>query len=314
MLRAGKLLSFGSLLLVVLLSSSAWSQGIFATLTGVVADPQQSVVANAKVTLTDAGSGSQRQTVSNADGYFTFASVPVGTYNLSVEAQGFQSYKANGIALGGSEKRNLNVSLVVGSQNESVEVNAVSTPLVTTDSAEKSFTLEEAQLQNLVQVGSDAAEYIKIMPGFGIQNGSSNKANYTGEVIGINANGDAGSQSPLNNAYSYNGLPSNSLDITLDAAHVSDPGCNCDTPVNPNSDFLQEFRVLAGNYSAENQKGPILITGVTKSGGRQRYWSACSADLYLLLALPMPTSARSKSRANAPECVGAREVKVLTRA
>ncbi|HTM39230.1 MAG TPA: carboxypeptidase-like regulatory domain-containing protein [Terriglobales bacterium] len=273
MLRAGKLLSFGSLLLVVLLSSSAWSQGIFATLTGVVADPQQSVVANAKVTLTDAGSGSQRQTVSNADGYFTFASVPVGTYNLSVEAQGFQSYKANGIALGGSEKRNLNVSLVVGSQNESVEVNAVSTPLVTTDSAEKSFTLEEAQLQNLVQVGSDAAEYIKIMPGFGIQNGSSNKANYTGEVIGINANGDAGSQSPLNNAYSYNGLPSNSLDITLDAAHVSDPGCNCDTPVNPNSDFLQEFRVLAGNYSAENQKGPILITGVTKSGGSSYHGS-----------------------------------------
>ena len=88
MLRTGKLLSFGSLLLFVFLSSSVWSQGIFATLTGVVTDPQQSVVPNAKVTLTDAGSGSQRQTVSNAEGYFTFASVPVGNYNLSVEAQG----------------------------------------------------------------------------------------------------------------------------------------------------------------------------------------------------------------------------------
>ena len=71
-------------------------------------------------------------------------------------------------------------------------------------------------------------------PGFAVQNGTSNKANYTGEVIGINANGDAGSQSPLNNASSYNGLPSNSLDITMDGAHVADPGCNCDTPVNPN--------------------------------------------------------------------------------
>src|SRR5262245_42488722 len=181
-----------------LLATALWAQGIFATLTGVVTDPSGSVVPNAKVTLRDIGSGSERQTVANAEGYYTFASVPVGTYNLSVEAQGFQTYKATSIPLGGAEKRNLNVSLVVGSSTETVEVSALTTPLVTTDSAEKSFTLEEQQLQNLVQVGSDAAEYIKIMPGFAVQNGSSNKANYTGEVIGINANGDAGSQSPLN--------------------------------------------------------------------------------------------------------------------
>jgi Carboxypeptidase regulatory-like domain len=268
-----------------LLVTGAWAQGIFATLTGVVTDPSGAVLSGSKVTLTDVGSGSIRTTVSNSDGYYTFASVPVGTYNLSVEAAGFQTYKADGIALGGSEKRNLNVALVVGAEGQSVEVNALSAPLVTVDSAEKSFTLEEKDLQNLVQVGSDAAEYIKIMPGFGVQNGSSNKANYTGEVIGINANGDAGSQSPLNNAYTYNGLPSNSLDITLDAAHVSDPGCNCDTPVNPNSDFLQEFRVLQGNYSAENQKGPILITGVTKAGTNSYHGSGFfSARNYTLNA------------------------------
>ena len=266
-------------------STNLWAQGIFATLTGVVTDPAASVVPDAKVTLRDVGSGSERQTVANAEGYFTFASVPVGTYNVSVEAQGFQTYKANGIALSGSEKHNLNISLVVGSKSETVEVNAVSTPLVTTDSAEKSFTLNAAELENLTQVGSDAAEYIKIMPGFGIQNGTSNKANYSGEVIGINANGDAGSQSPLNNAFTYNGLPSNSLDITADGAHVSDPGCNCDTPVNPNSDFLQEFKVLTSNFSAENQKGPILITSVTKAGGEQYHGTAFfSARNYVLNA------------------------------
>ena len=105
-------------------------------------------------------------------------------------------------------------------------------------------------------MGSNAAEYIKIMPGFGIQNGASNKSNYSGQTIGINANGDSGSQSPLNNAFTYNGLPSNTLDIMADGAHVSDPGCNCDTPVNPNSDFMQEFKVLTSNFSAEEQKGP----------------------------------------------------------
>jgi hypothetical protein len=256
-----------------LVSANAWGQGIFATLTGVVSDPSHAVVKGAKVTLTDAGSGSARETVTNDDGYFTFASVAVGKYNLSIEAQGFQSYKADGIALGGAEKRNLNVVLSVGATSQTVEVSAEIAPLVTTDSPEKSYTLEAKELQNLVQVGSDAAEYIKVMPGFAVQNGTSNKANYSGEVIGINANGDAGSQSPLNNASTYNGLPSNSLDITMDGAHVADPGCNCDTPVNPNSDFLQEFRVLAGNFSAENQKGPIVITSVTKSGGQKLHGS-----------------------------------------
>jgi hypothetical protein len=250
------------------------AQGIFATLTGVVSDPSGAVVANAKVVLKDAESGSARDTVTNGEGYFTFASMPVGTYTLTVEATGFQSYKADGISLGGGEKRNVNVSLAVGTTSQTVEVSAEDTAIVTTDSGEKSFTLETKELQNFVQVGTNAAEYIKIVPGFGIQNGTSNKANYNGATIGINANGDSGSQSPLNAAFSYNGLPTNSLDITSDGAHVSDPGCNCDTPVNPNAEFIQEFKVLTSNFSAENQKGPILITSVTKAGGTEFHGSA----------------------------------------
>jgi hypothetical protein len=254
--------------------SSLQGQGIFATLTGVISDPSGAVVANAKVVLTDSVSGSIRDTVTNSDGYFTFASVPVATYALSVEATGFEVYKADGIRLEGGERRNLNISLVVGAASQTVEVNAEASALVTTDSGEKSFTMETKELENFTQVGSNAAEYIKIVPGFSVQNGTQNKANYTGQTIGINANGDSGSQSPLNAAYSYNGLPYNSLDITADGAHVSDPGCNCDTPVNPNSDFLQEFKVLTSNFSAEDQKGPILITSVTKAGGQDFHGSA----------------------------------------
>src|SRR5207253_7452122 len=180
---------------------------------------------------------------------------------------------ADHIRRGGGEKRNVNISLAVGATTATVEVNAQELALVTTDSGEKSFTLESKDLQNLTQVGSDAAEYIKIMPGFAVQNGTSNTANFTGEAIGINANGDAGSQSPLNNAYSYNGLPGNSLDITADGAHVSDPGCNCDTPVNPNSDMITEFQVKTSNFSAENQKGPAVISSVSKSGGNSFHGS-----------------------------------------
>ncbi len=251
-----------------------FAQGIFATLTGVVSDPSGSVIPNAKIVLTDAMSGSTRATTTNGEGYYTFASVPVSTYNLTVDAQGFKQYLARAISLGGGEQRNVNVVLAVGVAGETVQVDAESATIAVTDSGEKSFALATRELQNFTQVGSNAAEYIKIVPGFGITNGTQNKSNYNGQTIGINANGDSGSQSPLNAAYSYNGLPTNSLDITADGAHVSDPGCNCDTPVNPNSDFVQEFKVLTSNFSAEEQKGPVVISSVTKAGGSEFHGNA----------------------------------------
>jgi hypothetical protein len=180
----------------------------------------------------------------------------------------------SGISLGGGEKRNVDISLKVGTTSETVEIQGTIDQLAPVDSGEKSSTLTTKELQNYVQTGSNAAEFIKIMPGFGVSNGTQNKANYSGETIGINGNGDAGSQSPLNGAYSYNGLPNNSLDITADGAHVSDPGCNCDTPVNPNSDMISEFQVKMSNFSAENQKGPAVITSVAKSGGKDFHGSA----------------------------------------
>src|SRR5205814_3930498 len=111
--------------LFALFTLTLWAQGIFATLTGVVTDPSESVVANAKVTLRDVGSGSLRETTTNGEGYYTFASVPVGTYSLTVESQGFKSHKEDAIGLGGGERRNVNVTMKVGGGGETVEVTGV---------------------------------------------------------------------------------------------------------------------------------------------------------------------------------------------
>src|SRR5260370_14368367 len=95
---------------LMLAGSLAYGQSIFATLTGVVSDPSGAVVTNAKVHLRNESTGSLRDTVTNSDGYFTFASLAVGdfTYDLTVEAQGVVSYKASGIALSAAQKRTLN--------------------------------------------------------------------------------------------------------------------------------------------------------------------------------------------------------------
>jgi hypothetical protein len=251
------------------------AQSMFATLTGIVSDPSQAVVPNAQVKLRNEASGSERETVTNHEGFFNLNSIPVGdfTYELTITAKGFLTYKASGIGINGGEKRNINVNLKVGSTSETVEVTGMADQLVPVDSGEKSATLTTKELDNFIIVGSNAAEFLKIMPGFGIQHGTTNSANFTGEIIGINGNGDGGSQSPLNNAYSYNGLGSNTLDITADGAHVSDPGCNCATPVNPNSEMISEFKVLTSNFGADQQKGPAVISSIAKAGGRDFHGS-----------------------------------------
>jgi len=137
------------LALFAILATSLPAQGIYATLTGVVSDPSQAVVAKAKVTLTDAQSGSVRDSVSNNEGYFTFASVPVGTYDLTVEAKGFNLFKVTGIALGGGEKRNVDAALQVGGTATEVNITGTVDQIAPVDSGEKSSTLTTNRVAEL---------------------------------------------------------------------------------------------------------------------------------------------------------------------
>ena len=260
--------------LLFLATPTAPAQSIYGTLTGLVSDPSKAVVANVGIRLRDESSGALRESATNSEGYFTFASVPPGKYEITISAPGFDTYKQTGIVVGGGDKLNVNITLKVGNTANTVVVTGDVDLVAPVDSGEKSDRLTTKELENFIQVGTNAAEFLKIMPGFGISNGTQNTASYTGQTIGINGNGDGGNQSPLNGAFSYNGLPGNSLDITADGAHVSDPGCNCATPVNPNSNMIAEFKVTMSNFSAENQKGPGVISSVAKSGGKNFHGSA----------------------------------------
>jgi hypothetical protein len=257
-----------------LLAANLAAQSIYGTLTGIVSDPSQAVVANAAIKLRDMQSGSQRDTLTNSDGYYTFVSVPPGAYEITVSAPGFETFKQTGIAILGGDKINVNVAMKVGSTANVVEVTGSVDIAVPVDSGENSSRLTTKELENFIQLGTNAAEFIKMMPGFGISNSTNNAANYNGQTIGINGNGNGGNQSPLNGAFSYNGLPNNTLDITADGAHVSDPGCNCATPVNPNSNMISEFKITMSNFSAENQKGPGVISSVAKAGGQDFHGTA----------------------------------------
>src|SRR5215210_4225013 len=85
-------------------------QSIYGTLTGIVSDPSNAVIANANIKLREQQSGVVRETITNSEGYYTFASVPAGGYEITVMAPGFESYSQTGIPLRGGDKLNVNVA------------------------------------------------------------------------------------------------------------------------------------------------------------------------------------------------------------
>ncbi len=259
---------FVSVLCVGAFATTLSAQSLTGTLSGTVLDDQGGVLPGADVTLTNIESKSASRTVTNTDGVFVFAAVPAGTYSVRVELSGFTTWEATDILMRLGERRQVTgITMRVGGVTEVISVTS-RPDIAPLDSGEKSARLTSEQIQNVPMVGRSTAELLKLLPGMTPISGStSNNPGFNGEIIGINGNGDGGKQSAIGN-FSGNGTRADALDIVIDGAHASDPGCNCATSVNPNPDMVGEFKVLQSNYGAEHAKGPITIDVISKAGGR----------------------------------------------
>src|SRR5579862_1501464 len=90
-----------ALVLVVLTMaiSAADAQEISATLLGFVTDPQGLPVPEARITITNEGTGLERVLTSEKTGAFLASQLPIGTYSIRAEAHGFKTFVQNGIVL-----------------------------------------------------------------------------------------------------------------------------------------------------------------------------------------------------------------------
>ena len=79
--------------LVVLLcsASAAVAQEVTATITGTATDPSGAAVAGAKVTAKSVERGITFSAVTNESGLYRIGQLPVGSYELRVEKDGFQT-------------------------------------------------------------------------------------------------------------------------------------------------------------------------------------------------------------------------------
>src|SRR5215469_13053106 len=256
---------FGPIALAMLLGVPLFAQQNGAV-SGVVIDPTEAVVAGAAVSLKNDLNGDTRKTTSNAEGFFNFASVPSGTYTVTIDAKGFKSLERKGLVMNLGDQRTLSgLKLELATTAaETVTVTGEVDTITPVDSGEKSLVLNFKQMDNVSIVGQNAADFIKIMPGMAMSGDAAgnvqNQASYTGEQMGVG-------RGPIGN-FSANGTRTGAMDIVADGAHVIDPGCNCGQSTTMVTDSMQEVKVLTSNFTAENQKGPIVITGVTKAGGK----------------------------------------------
>jgi hypothetical protein len=128
------------------LVARAQTQAFSASLAGVVHDASEGAVAGAKVTLTSPDKGITRTFTTDAEGRYSFAVLPPGTYSLLVEGTGFAPYKEQGIQLAAGQAASESITLQVGQVQSQVTVSASEAPLLATENANVSSDLNEQQV------------------------------------------------------------------------------------------------------------------------------------------------------------------------
>ncbi len=132
---------------VLLFCSLANAQSTFGTVLGTVKDPSGSVIPKAKVKLLNTGTNALRETETNASGTYQFNNIDVGTYQLQVEAPGFQKTEFQPFDLSARETKRIDLDLNVATQATTVTVEAIAT--ITADVSNIAETKGSLELTDL---------------------------------------------------------------------------------------------------------------------------------------------------------------------
>src|SRR5438876_9943240 len=124
-----------ALFLLTLISGapSAWAQmGSEGTVNVTVLDPTGGVVQGAKLALKDLASNEVRDAETQQLGAYSFVALPLGTYELTVLKDGFQTEVLGSVVVQGGRVTDVKVTIRVGAASEKVVVTSASAPLMET--------------------------------------------------------------------------------------------------------------------------------------------------------------------------------------
>lgn len=238
------------------------AQSNFGAITGQVLDPTGAAVPNARIAVRDEGTNAVQNVVSNAEGFYQIGALRPVTYEITVEAQGFQKVVFSAVKVDTAKTTTVDIALKPGSLTETISVTA-DAPLLQTVSGAVTNTVDQKTIVEMPLNGRNTIQLALILPGVAGSAGTEISEFFTNEPL-------------PGRELAINGGRMGSTQFFADGANVTSIAL-ARSSVSFSPDTIQEFTVLQSNYSAKYaQAGGAVIQQTTKSGTNEvhgtMYW------------------------------------------
>jgi hypothetical protein len=230
---------------------SMQGQAIYGSIYGSVLDTSGAVVANATIEVKSTQKGTTFQAQTTAVGQYRVDHLVPDTYSVTVTAAGFKTYTVSGLQVNAGDTPKVDVSLEVGSVDQSVTVAATAEELLKTEHQDVSLSIQQETIQELPIVGQSMSSIVLLSPG-------AYSALGQGGVQAMNPAGGG--------EYAINGQPVGGASFTLDGTDNTGQTLGY-IVVNPSPNTIQEAKVITTSFVAET--GKVLgaeIAMQTRSG------------------------------------------------
>ena len=252
---------------LLFLTAAAWA-AVAGSISGTVRDPSGSVIPNADVTVRELSTGIFYETHTDARGSYTLPVLPVGRYELDVQASGFQTYQRKDIALDTDAALTLDASLAIGQFTQTVSVtdNSLHVETVSTQLGE---VISGRQMAAVPLNGRSFTDLLSLQPGVAP---STTIGSTTVQDVGATILEPSGTLNP--GTISVNGQRETSNYFSVNGSDAEED-VNAGTAIIPNLDAIAEFRIVTSNFDAEyGEFSGGQVSVVTKSGSNGFHGSA----------------------------------------
>jgi|HubBroStandDraft_6_1064221.scaffolds.fasta_scaffold02672_5 hypothetical protein len=244
---------------------ASWCAAANGSVSGTLKDPSGAVVEGARITLVNTALRAEYKTTSNGQGFYCFPLLPVGRYDLTIEAPGFKTQTKTNLMVDTDAAPRVDAVLALERLSESITVEAsgaVTEAQVDTVETHLGELVTASQMTALPLNGRSYTDLLPIQPGVApVSTLLPNSVIMAGVTGGLSPSGDL---NPGN--LSIDGQRESSNGFLLDGIDVQEH-MNGGTSIVANLDSVDEFRVLTNNFDPEygNYNGG-MVTVITKSG------------------------------------------------
>jgi hypothetical protein len=246
--------------LAAALGAASALASVGGSISGTVRDSSGRVVRGAAVSAREAETGSSTSTRSDDKGYYTLPVLPVGRYQLRVDALGFEAYVRDNIVLNTNAALTIDAVLVPGTVRQTVTVsdNALH---IETSSTQMGQVIDGRQMSAVPLNGRSYTDLLSLQPGVAPVSAITSS---TIQDVGATILNPSGTLNPGN--LSVNGQRETANFFSVNGSDAEED-VNAGTAVIPNLDAISEFRIVTGDYDAEyGEYSGGQISVITKSG------------------------------------------------